>query len=164
MLEPRISGCHYYFLLIVASGLTRWCGSSVFLISFPRHSSGTCPVKLRTCWKDLSASRSFLRLIIGGFRLLINASLSSWISCKACLLTPWNYSAQVEWLGASLPPFFPAPGNVCAIYCGSRQTLFYPTASHFPILLLSGSSLWWFWVLQLGYFSYSVGWCFSSLW
>lgn len=138
MLEPRVSGCHYYFLLIVASGLTRWCGSSAFLISFPRHSSGTCPMKLKTCQKDLSACRPFLCLIIGGFRLLINASLYSWISRKACLLNLWDWTAQVEGLGASPPHLFPTPGNVCAIHCGPRQTLSYPAVFSF-----SNSSTEW---------------------
>lgn len=107
MLGPRISGCQYYFLLIVASGLTHCCGSSFFFfLSIPCDSSGTCPMKQKTCLKDLQASRPFLCLIICAFGLLINAYLYSWVSHKSCLLTPWDWSAQVRGggLGATPPP------------------------------------------------------------
>lgn len=104
-------------------------------------------MKQKTSLKDLPASRLFLCLIICRFWLLINAYLYSWVSHKSCFLTSWDWSAQVRWLGATPPPFVSNSwGCLCYLLWVQADT-FLPFP--FPVLLLSGRSLWWFWLPQL---------------
>lgn len=96
VLQSRIFGCHYLFLLIVASGLTQCLWEhSFFFRSFPPNSSGTFPVKQKTlCKRSQSQQAFFFCLIICGFELLINA---------ACTLefptTPASYSGRLAGTG-----------------------------------------------------------------